>query len=115
MLAVGMSSDPSVARGWLVAAIAATGLLAARCWRVAILRAEGTVTVRGVLLTRRIPADALIEVSNDDASRYPSIWWDAPSGRRRRTRVIGFWAADRALSRLRGWIKANRGISAERV
>ena len=112
-------ADATIERWWLVPLIAAIPLLAVRCWRVAILCAGGTVTVRGFLLNRRIPADAVVAVTNEDSGSFPSIWWDTPSGRRRRTHLYGLWLDDRAgkrvlkhhkeqLARLRGWLKANR-------
>jgi hypothetical protein len=112
-------AEGTIGRLWLVPLIAAIPLLAVRCWRAAILCADGTVTVRGFIFNRRIPANAVVAVTNEDSNDFPSIWWDTPSGRRRRTRLYGFWVGKRAgkrvlkqhkeqLARLRGWLKANR-------
>ena len=110
---------------WLFPVGAAVPLLAVRCWRMAVRCVDGTVTVRGFLLNRRIPANAVLAVTNETSESFPSIWWETPSGRRRRTRLNGFWVADRAgerelkhhkdqLARLRGWLKANVTVPAGR-
>jgi hypothetical protein len=111
-------SEP-IAWWWMGVPLMAAAALAWRCWQTALLCSAETVKLRGLILNRRIPADAVLGVLDGYPNSYPSIWWRAPSGRTRRTMLFGFWAGSRnterarrhngdALAMLRGWVKANR-------
>ncbi len=111
-------SEP-IAAWWMGVPLTVSAVLAWRCWQTALLCSAETVKLRGLILNRRIPADAVLGVLDGYPKNYPSIWWQAPSGRTRRTMLFGFWAGSRnterarrhnehALASLRGWVKANR-------
>jgi hypothetical protein len=103
-------SDDTVSDAWVAAPVAAAGALAVRCWRVALVCAQGTVTVRGLLGNRRIPVETIVRVTDEGGPRTcPAIWWQGRMTWPRCTHLFGFYGIDETqLSKLRGWINANR-------
>jgi hypothetical protein len=94
-------------------------VLAARCRRVAIRCSTETITVWGVLITRRVPAAQVTAVESDITTSIPTVRWRDPSGRRQRLRLSWFRTGYGTFSsvsehhlaevaRLRAWITANR-------
>ena len=122
MLAWWPLADPTVAyRGPLATLLLAlTAVLAARCWRVGVRCTPETVTVRGVLITRRVPAVQVTGVEDADClTECPTLHWRDPSGRYHRCRLRYFGTGERSLgsvsryhlaqlARLRAWLAANR-------
>jgi hypothetical protein len=103
-----------------------TAVLVVRCLQAGIRCADGVVTVRGLLVTRRIPLTAVLDVTNgatsDGATAYPVIHWrrHSHSGATSYTRLFYFGTADISLetvdrhndlqlATLRRWIRVNRG------
>jgi hypothetical protein len=121
VVALGVLADPTVTYREPLATflLAPAAVLVARCWRVAIRCSTGTITVRGVLITRRIPAAQVTAVKSDITTSTPVVHWRDPSGRRHRLRLTWFRTGYDALSsvsehhlaelaRLRAWVIAYR-------
>jgi hypothetical protein len=121
VIALGMTADPTYPYREVQAVVLLTiaGVLAVRCWRCRIECSAGTVTVHGLLIRRRIPADQVTAVDKHGRWSYPTIRWQEPSGRPRQATLTGFWAGENGLSsvtehhiaelaRLRDWTSANR-------
>jgi hypothetical protein len=127
LIALVILFDPSVNDPVPLAAlfVGLAVLTAVRCWRVRIRCSAGTVTLYGVLISRRIPAAEITAVDYDLTGSEPTIDWHDQSGRRHRARLAWFLVnlhTSRSLSvhfakldRLRAWINANRGMDREPV
>ena len=72
------------------------GYAAVRGFRMAVVVNRGTVEVRGLLRTRKIPAGKVFAIS-----RLPSLRWVDGRGRRRRTPLVMFAETGRPIGNQR--------------
>jgi hypothetical protein len=97
---------------WAMAApVVAAGLFwAVRCARFAVFVGASDVTVRGLVLARRVPRRAVEALRDGDGTllfgRAPTLYWHDGSGRPRRTRMWMFGDPQRQFTDVSGH---NRG------
>jgi hypothetical protein len=89
-LLAGSESVPDVMLS--VAAVLAAAVVAVRGYRLGVVCGDGRVVVRGLLWSRSVSADRVVEVTP-----FPALRWEAVNGRTRWTPITAFLSSGRQL------------------
>jgi hypothetical protein len=123
LVALAMLDDPTYRyrQPQAAALLLVAALILMRCLRVAVRCTPHSVTVQGLLITRRIPTAQVTGVDIPVFDSYPVVHWREPSGRRHRIKLRWF-GVDRSLyfepvlerhlgqmRRLDAWLDAQNG------